>query len=167
MQVTSHNRHAHPLKSDAVIVVLVTTVVLLLAAFIGNSCLAIIAAATPASATTLLQHYSYVASSFESDRTYKFLAVGGSGDPAFSHHHNPLLMGVRILRTGGGGGDPTASGYQILRLATELFPTAMAVLSPGGLSPFWTVLFYFTLVLFGLAQQVRMAFCAKHFQIGE
>lgn len=80
MQVTSHNRHAHPLKSDAVIVVLVTTVVLLLSAFVGNSCLSIISAATPSTATTLLQRYSYIPSSFESERTYKFLSVGGGSN---------------------------------------------------------------------------------------
>jgi len=72
-----------------------------------------------------------------------------------SHYsHNPLLMGVRIISPEFRTESSTASGYQVLRLATELFPTTVAILSPSRLSPFWTVLFYGTLVLFGIAQQV-------------
>jgi hypothetical protein len=35
----------------------------------------------------------------------------------------------------------------------------MAVLGAQGLSPFWTVLFYFTFVLFGIAQQLAIWYC--------
>ena len=50
----------------------------------------------------------------------------------------------------------TTSGYQPLRLATELFPTLVAVLAPDKFSPFWAVLFYFSLVAFGIAHQVNL-----------
>jgi len=46
------------------------------------------------------------------------------------------------------------SGYQPLRLATELFPALVAVIGPNYLSPFWSVIFYFSLVAFGIGQQV-------------
>ena len=66
--------------------------------------------------------------------------------------HISFLMGARILPQELNNGK--RSGYQALRLATELFPTTMAMLSSTGLSPFWTVLFYFILILFGIAQLV-------------
>lgn len=79
--------------------------------------------------------------------------------PYLAHQHTSFLMGVRVTKTEigemfGGSSLNTASGYQALRLATELFPAAMVLLGSQGLSPFWTVLFYFTFILFGLAQQV-------------
>lgn len=43
----------------------------------------------------------------------------------------------------------------MLRLATELVPTTLALLGADQVSPFWAVLFYFVLILFGVAQQVR------------
>lgn len=48
------------------------------------------------------------------------------------------------------------SGYQALRLATELVPSTLALIGANNLSPFWSVLFYFVLILFGIAQQVGM-----------
>lgn len=42
----------------------------------------------------------------------------------------------------------------MLRLATELVPTTLALLGADQVSPFWAVLFYFVLILFGVAQQV-------------
>jgi len=47
------------------------------------------------------------------------------------------------------------SGFQALRLATELMPSTLALLGADQVSPFWAVLFYFVLILFGIAQQVR------------
>ena len=45
---------------------------------------------------------------------------------------------------------------QVMRLATELVPTYAAVLGPRLLSPFWIVLFYLSLILLGLAQQLAI-----------
>ena len=66
--------------------------------------------------------------------------------------HASFLIGQRTTR-------PTAettyeSGYQTLRLATELVPATLAVIGTEQISPFWAVLFYFILILFGIAQQV-------------
>jgi len=49
------------------------------------------------------------------------------------------------------------SGYQVLRLATELVPSTLALLGADAVSPFWAILFYFVLILFGIAQQVCSA----------
>lgn len=47
------------------------------------------------------------------------------------------------------------SGYQAMRLATELFPATFAMIGAKNISPFWSVLFYFVLIMFGIGQQVR------------
>lgn len=51
------------------------------------------------------------------------------------------------------------SGYQALRLATELVPTTFALLGSDQVSPFWAVLFYFILILFGISQQLAIWHC--------
>lgn len=48
---------------------------------------------------------------------------------------------------------------QVLRFATELIPATFAVLGTDLVSPFWAVLFYFTLIMFGIAQQLAIWHC--------
>jgi solute carrier family 6 (neurotransmitter transporter) len=68
--------------------------------------------------------------------------------------HTVLIAGSRVTVP---GVDPRQqSGYQVLRLATELVPSTLALLGADVISPFWAVLFYFVLILFGIAQQVRV-----------
>lgn len=67
--------------------------------------------------------------------------------------HASFLVGQRVMRPG--SDLSTESGYQALRLATELVPATLALLGTDTVSPFWAVLFYFILILFGIAQQVR------------
>lgn len=70
--------------------------------------------------------------------------------------HASFLLGQRTIKP---GADLTAeSGYQSLRLSTELVPATLALLGAEQVSPFWAVLFYFILILFGIAQQVIITF---------
>ncbi|KAF4527278.1 hypothetical protein B566_EDAN006999 [Ephemera danica] len=48
------------------------------------------------------------------------------------------------------------SGYQALRLATELLPATFAALGITEVSVFWSILAYFCLILFGIAQQLAV-----------
>uniref|UniRef100_A0A182LXK6 Uncharacterized protein n=1 Tax=Anopheles culicifacies TaxID=139723 RepID=A0A182LXK6_9DIPT len=49
--------------------------------------------------------------------------------------------------------DPSReSGYQALRLVTELFPAALAAATPEHIAPVWGLVGYLALVLFGLGQ---------------
>jgi len=104
----------------------------------------------------------------ESEQSFRFLVRKPSEGPPppfppyLTNHHTSFLMGIRVtkselgeLMSGSSTNFDMVSGYQALRLATELFPTTMALLGAQGLSPFWTILFYFTVILFGIAQQVR------------
>lgn len=47
----------------------------------------------------------------------------------------------------------------MLRFATELVPATFAVMGTDQVSPFWAVLFYFTLIMFGIAQQLAIWHC--------
>lgn len=72
--------------------------------------------------------------------------------------HASFLLGERVTQPG--ADTSTESGYQVLRLATELVPATLALLGTEQVSPFWAVLFYFILILFGVAQQVCIqVFC--------
>ena len=76
--------------------------------------------------------------------------VSGTG----GSEHISFLSGVRIIRS-----DRQAykySGYQVMRLATELVPAVSAIITPRLFSPFWVVIFYFTMIVFGLAQQMAL-----------
>lgn len=67
--------------------------------------------------------------------------------------HTSFIVGERVQRP---VSDSTIeSGYQVLRLSTELIPTTLALLGPEHVSAFWTILFYFSLICFGIAQQVK------------
>jgi len=68
--------------------------------------------------------------------------------------HSSLFMGERTMKNNVPG-MPQESGYQAMRLATELFPATFAMIGAKNISPFWSVLFYFVLIMFGIGQQVR------------
>lgn len=68
--------------------------------------------------------------------------------------HSSLLLGERTMKTSVPG-MPQESGYQAMRLATELFPATFALVGAKTISPFWSVLFYFVMIMFGIGQQVR------------
>ncbi|XP_066586434.1 sodium-dependent transporter bedraggled isoform X2 [Prorops nasuta] len=154
MQIAAHNKHKHLLQRDTSLVVVLTFAVLLLAAFLANTC------------AQILRHhgYIYVTSSFERISGYTFLRPinqpapsGYSNTPDRFMSHASFLMGQRVTRP---GSDPSMeSGYQVLRLATELVPATLALLGTEQVSPFWAVLFYFILILFGIAQQLAIWHC--------
>lgn len=67
--------------------------------------------------------------------------------------HSSLLLGERTMKNNMPG-TSQESGYQAMRLATELFPATFAMIGAKNISPFWSVLFYFVLIMFGIGQQV-------------
>ncbi|KAL0275503.1 UNVERIFIED_CONTAM: hypothetical protein PYX00_003332 [Menopon gallinae] len=151
MQVTSHNKVRKKLWRDVAAISLLTVMVLILAAFLGNTCHQILSS----------RGYTYIPSSFERMSSYSFLRRTGSNlPPSYTipvRHmpHASLVAGDRVGRPG----SVQESGYQVIRLATELVPATLALLGSDYLSPFWAVLFYFTLILFGVAQQLAIWHC--------
>ncbi|XP_078049050.1 sodium-dependent transporter bedraggled [Augochlora pura] len=153
MQIAAHNKHKHLLQRDTSLVIVLTIVVLLLAAFLANTCVQI------------LKHhgYVYIPSSFERISSYVFLRPtnqpappGYSSTPERFMAHASFIVGERVSRP---GADFSESGYQALRLSTELVPAMLALLGTEQVSPFWAVLFYFVLILFGIAQQLAIWHC--------
>ncbi|XP_015599859.1 uncharacterized protein LOC107269926 isoform X2 [Cephus cinctus] len=154
MQIAAHNKHKHLLQRDTSLVVVLTFVVLLLSAFLANTCVQI-----------LRSHgYVYTTSSFERISGYTFMRLvnqpappGYSSTPERFMSHASFLVGQRVLRPG--ADLSIESGYQVLRLSTELVPATLALLGTEQVSPFWAVLFYFILILFGIAQQLAIWHC--------
>ena len=108
-----------------------------------------------------------IPTTIETDKSFQFLKNtrylrqqqqsfngGRPHQTRYEEFHNNLVMGLAVRRGDDGPGD--RSGYQPIRMATELFPALVAVIGATELSPFWAVLFYFSLVAFGIAQQVRI-----------
>ncbi|XP_029049507.1 sodium-dependent transporter bedraggled isoform X2 [Osmia bicornis bicornis] len=154
MQIAAHNKHKHLLQRDTSVAIVLTTMVLFLTAILANTCVHI------------LKHYGYIyiPSSFERISSYVFLRPvnqpappGYSSTPERFMTHVSFIVGERVTRPG--ADFTTESGYQALRLPTELFPATLALLGTEQVSPFWAVLFYFILILFGIAQQLAIWHC--------
>lgn len=96
----------------------------------------------------------------ERKSTYRFLqpnSVALGRTPVRYMTHTMLIAGSRV--TVPGTDSRQQSGYQVLRLATELVPSTLAQLGADAVSPFWAILFYFVLILFGIAQQLCIWHC--------
>ncbi|EFN87954.1 Sodium- and chloride-dependent GABA transporter 1, partial [Harpegnathos saltator] len=154
MQIAAHNKHKHLLQRDTSLVVVLTFAVLLLAAFLANTCVQI------------LNHHGYIytTSSFERISGYTFMRFANqqappeySTTPERFMSHASFLLGQRVIRPN--TDVSTESGYQVLRLCTELVPATLAMLGTEQVSPFWAVLFYFIIILFGIAQQLAIWHC--------
>ncbi|CAG0879028.1 unnamed protein product [Darwinula stevensoni] len=144
-QLSSHNPRRRNISRDFQLLSVLVVALYLLMGFAGAACLSIIR-----------QHgFSYIPSSFESGHAFQFLETsqepGGikQGPIEGRQMIDTLLVGYSrknaIIR-----GD-TYSGYVPLRLATEVFPAVTVLLGPDGFSPFWTMLFYLSMSLCGLA----------------
>ncbi|GJQ74572.1 hypothetical protein Trydic_g21433 [Trypoxylus dichotomus] len=153
MQIASHNKNKHLLQRDTSLIAVITFSVLTLTAFLANTCVQILHS----------KHYTYRPNSFEKMSTYTFmrnvkdpLPPSLASTPVRYMVHNSYILGEKVVRP---GMDCTSeSGYQVLRLATELVPATFALLG-SEISPFWAVLFYFILILFGIAQQLAIWHC--------
>ncbi|XP_042224187.1 uncharacterized protein LOC121868015 [Homarus americanus] len=171
-QMAAHNKRGHALYRDTTIVSVITTLVLVLAAVTGSSCV-----------SGLLQsNLHYKPSSFENAKNAQFLTeskVQHKMMPVFETflkhphmgnlppqrlaeymYHDNFYAGIRIRPPKIGSVKRTEaeeqSGYQSLRLATELFPALLAANGAQQISPFWSSLFYLSLLLFGIAQQLAV-----------
>ncbi|ENN82688.1 hypothetical protein YQE_00942, partial [Dendroctonus ponderosae] len=123
-------------------------------AFLANTCVQIIRS----------YGYSYYPSSFARISFYQLLRQAKdslpptiSNTPVQYMRHNSFIPGEQVIRPGADGAHE--SGYQVLRLATEILPATFAVMGADQVSPFWAVLTYFILIMFGIAQQLAIRHC--------
>ncbi|GAB0089498.1 uncharacterized protein DMENIID0001_040520 [Sergentomyia squamirostris] len=139
------------LRRDAFLVALFTIYGLMMAALLGNSCVQIL----------FNYGYLYFPGSYESIGTNVFLyqrdgplppqiiSVPSKWLPRYSS-----VVGESFRRPG--MVPARESGYQVLRLVTELFPATLAAASRTNISSAWSLLGYLILLLFALAQLSAM-----------
>nr|XP_049703725.1 sodium-dependent transporter bedraggled isoform X3 [Helicoverpa armigera] len=158
MQLTSHknakNKTNVILQKESACIVAFTFAVLLLGSFLANTCVQI------------LKNYGYVyiPGSFETVKSTQFLwpitePMPGNvvSTPVRYMGHYGSLVGVTVWKTGNTA--RTLSGWQPLQLATQIVPATLAVLPANLLSPAWAVIFYFIIIMFGIAQQLAIWHC--------
>lgn len=152
LSMSSHMTQKKPLalRRDAIFVMIITLYGLIMAAVIGNACVQIIKD----------NGYFYFPGSYESVSYNVFLYPT-------SHHLPPqivsipskwlprysTIMGEMFKRPGAVFNKE--SGYQALRLITEILPAAFASATQSVISPWWCLLGYTSLLLLAIAQ-----FCA-------
>jgi len=152
LQLASHNKFKHNLRRDTAIIILVTLLFLVVSGILGVAIHNMVEDSA---------HYKYIPSSFETHENYEFLnnleyRMNNRDDSAIKplkpaeYEHVSFLSGIRIIHPR--QDKRFASGYQVHRLATELIPAYFAILEPKKISPFWSVLFYFTMIMLGIAQ---------------
>lgn len=124
-----------PRRPLLLVALLVTPAALFMATLLAGSC------------SYIIQQHGYQYSAI----SYEFLSADAVSVRHLWHHSS--VLGVRVGAEGRGG--PT----QPLRLATQLLPAALALLSTRRLSSFWAVLFYLSMLLLGLAQLASLV-CA-------
>ncbi|XP_058065465.1 sodium-dependent transporter bedraggled [Anopheles bellator] len=142
-----NGRTRRELRRDAFLVTFITLAVLLLAAVLGSACVQI-----------LNTHgYYYFPGSYENLGTNVFLLPASQPLPP-QHATMPNRWLIRYSMVVGESfkrpyADPSReSGYQVLRLATELLPAALATAAPGHIPAIWGLIGYLSLALFGLGQ---------------
>jgi hypothetical protein len=76
--------------------------------------------------------------------------------------HSSLMVGNRVITPAVGTKNKNSrSGYQAIRLVTELLPATFATLGVRQMSPCWAVMAFLTLIFFGILQQVlNSRFCS-------
>ncbi|XP_026733698.1 sodium- and chloride-dependent glycine transporter 1 [Trichoplusia ni] len=158
MQLTSHknakNKTNIMLQKESACIVAFTFAVLLLGSFLANTCVQILKN----------YGYAYIPGSFETLKSTQFLwplsePMPGNvvSTPVRYMGHYGSLVGVTVWRTGTAA--RALSGWQPLQLATQVVPATLAVLPANLLSPAWAVIFYFILIMFGIAQQLAIWHC--------
>ncbi|CAH0399868.1 unnamed protein product [Chilo suppressalis] len=158
MQLTSHKnakgKSRTMLQKESACIVVFTFAILLLGGFLANTCVQILKNCG----------YVYTPGSYETIKSSQFLwptkdPMPGNlvSTPVRYMTHYSSLVGVTVTKNG--NSVRTLSGWQPLQLATQLVPATLAVLPPNMLSPAWAVIFYFILIMFGLAQQLAVWHC--------
>ncbi|CAH2084619.1 unnamed protein product [Euphydryas editha] len=158
MQLMSHkdpkNKTNRMLQRESGCIVAFTFAVLLLSSLLANTCVQI------------LKNYGFIfiPSSYETIKSSQFLWPASEplpgntvSTPVRYMGHYGSLVGLTVWRTGNTA--KVLSGWQPLQLATQIVPATLAVVPTSDLSPAWAVIFYFILIMFGIAQQLAVWHC--------
>ncbi|XP_050296620.1 sodium-dependent transporter bedraggled isoform X2 [Anthonomus grandis grandis] len=154
MQITAQNKFKNLLRRDSTLVAALTFFMLITMSLVANTCTHILKSSG----------YSYYPSSFEQKSSYHFMRHNSNSfpqsilnTPIRYMRHNSYIVGEKVIRPG--ADNRQESGYQALRLATELLPAIFATVDSEQLTPFWSVLTYLIFILFGIGQQLAIWHC--------
>uniref|UniRef100_A0A182PBR5 Transporter n=1 Tax=Anopheles epiroticus TaxID=199890 RepID=A0A182PBR5_9DIPT len=137
---SNNARTRRELRRDAFLVAFLTLTVLMLAAVLGSACVQILNS----------RGYYYFPGSYENLGTNVFLRTEKAAIPNRLLLRYSTVVGESFKRSYGDRN--SESGYQALRLVTELLPAALSAATPEHIAPIWGMVGYLALVLFGLGQ---------------
>ncbi|XP_058462566.1 sodium-dependent transporter bedraggled isoform X2 [Malaya genurostris] len=148
---TGPRKTKRELRRDALLVIVFTLSGLMLAALFGSACVQLLNS----------RGYYYFPGSYENIGTDIFLLPSDQPLPP-QHATMPTKWLIRYsMVLGESFKRPYAnphqeSGYQAIRLVTELFPSTLAAATQERIAPIWSLIGFLTLLLFGLGQLCAM-----------
>ncbi|KAG8180206.1 hypothetical protein JTE90_027918 [Oedothorax gibbosus] len=144
LHICSHNKTSTNITKNLIAIAVTAILVLIMSSFLFAS----------AGNVFHKRNLSLAFSSYEEESLVKVLK------PGIWQHTNvtitSLVFGVSAIPK---ESFVYQSGYQVLRLATEAFPAALAVEGVRSISSFWSICFYTSMILFGFGQQIVMWYC--------
>ncbi|GFY55309.1 sodium- and chloride-dependent glycine transporter 1 [Trichonephila inaurata madagascariensis] len=144
LHICSHNKTSTNITKNLIAIAVTAVIVLITSAFLFACCINVFQN----------RNLSFAYSSYEEESSVKVLKAG------VGHQRNvtvtSLLFGVSAIPR---DSFVYQSGYQVLRLATETFPAALAVEGVRSISSFWSICFYTSMILFGFGQQIVIWYC--------
>ncbi|XP_054723601.1 sodium-dependent transporter bedraggled-like, partial [Uloborus diversus] len=139
LHICSHNKTSTNITKNLIAVAITSVVVLITAAFLFACAVNVFHKRNLSLSFTTYEEESFVKVLKPGAWPYKNISVSS------------LILGVSIIPN---ENLSFHSGYQVLRLATEVFPAALAVEGVRNISSFWAICFYTSMILFGFGQQV-------------
>lgn len=143
------------LRREAFIIVLVTLLGLFLASILGSSCVQILNN----------RGFLYFPGSFENTKSNIFLWPSDGAIPPhlasipskwITRYSTVLGETCKLPIYSQQQSSQRESGYQAIRLVTELFPSALASVTHQQIQPIWALIGFLTMLLFGLGQLCAM-----------
>ncbi|XP_051173123.1 sodium-dependent transporter bedraggled isoform X2 [Leptopilina boulardi] len=143
MQIAVHNRDKSFVKRDILFVVLFTMLMLFLNAFIANNCVKV------------LNLYGYNFIKADGEKINDIIVK--NTNYASSNTSRTSFLLEKIFQSN--KNSIKKSSNHVLKYSTELVPLTIAFLGNQYFTPFWTISFYFALILIGLSQQLAIWNC--------
>ncbi|GFT39421.1 sodium- and chloride-dependent GABA transporter 2 [Nephila pilipes] len=144
LHICSHNKTSTNITKNLIAVAVTAVIVLITSSFLFACCAKVFQN----------RNLALAFSSYEEESSVKVLKPGVGRLRNVSV--TSLLFGVSAIPR---DSFVYQSGYQILRLATEAFPAALAVEGVRSISSFWSICFYTAMILFGFGQQIVIWYC--------
>lgn len=172
MQAASHVSERHHILRQSMVTIVAVITALAFVACVADACIQILQGSGyqyehTSSFGKILWIKKWAAQKFKMPFLLHFLELMSStqfmrpvDQPAFDLStrylpHSSLMVGNRVILPAVGTKNKNSrSGYQAIRLVTELLPATFAILGVRQMSPCWAVVAFLTLIFFGILQQV-------------